>query len=149
MSNTDSTLPSRAERVKLAEETYGQEALKVFSPDDCIPGSDFAKTTGAQGAGAKTRNIRCATDKEMKPLPANMRKPKPSGPRSIQVGLFDHIPRWKNPSTVRWVAFEAGYDTPEDAIYAAKAMRKAADEWNALNFGVQFEQVSLPQRDRA
>ena len=149
MPNTQSALTSKSERIKFAEETYGEEALKVFKPEDCEPGPEFGKTTEAQDPGAKTRNFHCATDKGMKPLPVNMQKPKSSDLASIQVGMFDHIPRWEKGSTINWAAFEAGYNTPEDAIYAAKAMRKAADEWNALDFGVQFKQVSSPQRDLA
>ena len=81
--------------------------------------------------------------------------PEPSGPQytcitqeadpvstaSIVVGLFKTIPRWKLGSTINFAVSATGYPTPADAVYAAKKLIEAADEWNSYNVGVKFKFV--------
>ncbi|KAJ6142661.1 hypothetical protein N7471_002114 [Penicillium samsonianum] len=58
-------------------------------------------------------------------------------------GLGRAISRWKTGSkkTVNFAVFENGYPTQELAFLAANKLKEAADEWNDLELGVQFEWV--------
>ena len=60
---------------------------------------------------------------------------------SIVVGLFTSIPRWKLGSIINFATSATGYPTPADAVYAAKKLIEAADEWNGHNVGVKFKFV--------
>jgi hypothetical protein len=76
-------------------------------------------------------------------LPENLAKlPTKADPLSIFVGLFGTIPRWNKGSVVNFAAYAGGYPTPEDAIYAAEHLNRAAVYWNNLNIGVTFRWVS-------
>jgi len=66
-----------------------------------------------------------------------------SDPTKLMVGLLKNIPRWKPGSVVRWTAWRMGYDSQEDADYAAMHLAIAADAWNQADIGVQFEFVPL------
>jgi predicted Zn-dependent protease len=62
---------------------------------------------------------------------------------SIVVGLDRIIPRWQPGSTINFATYADGYPGGEaDAIYAANALIEATDEWNAVDFGVQFKWVA-------
>jgi predicted Zn-dependent protease len=67
---------------------------------------------------------------------------KRDGIASIVVGLDNEIPRWAPGSTVNYATYADGYPTENDAIYAANALIAAADEWNAIDFGVKFKWVA-------
>ncbi|KAJ5110386.1 hypothetical protein N7532_000921 [Penicillium argentinense] len=58
-------------------------------------------------------------------------------------GLGKAIPRWKTGSknTVNFAVFENRYPKQELAFLAANKLKEAADEWNYLELGVQFEWV--------
>lgn len=64
-------------------------------------------------------------------------------PTAIMVGLQVEVPRWKPGSVVRYTAWRMGYDSQEDANYAATHLKKAADKWNEAGVGVKFEPVTL------
>ncbi|KAJ9661436.1 hypothetical protein H2198_002004 [Neophaeococcomyces mojaviensis] len=66
----------------------------------------------------------------------------PASVASIVVGLFTSIPRWKLGSTINFATSATGYPTPADAVYAAKMLIEAADEWNSYKVGVRFNWVS-------
>ena len=57
------------------------------------------------------------------------------------VGTFNHIPRWKKGSTVKWAAYSGGYPKPAHAVYAANQLNAAAEIWNSFDVGVTFEWV--------
>jgi hypothetical protein len=74
------------------------------------------------------------------------------GPRNLQngdkmaclvVGLEDKIPRWAPGSVVKWTAWRQGYDSQEDADYAAMHLHIAAQKWNDADVGITFEYVPL------
>ncbi|APA13335.1 hypothetical protein SS1G_08083 [Sclerotinia sclerotiorum 1980 UF-70] len=46
-------------------------------------------------------------------------------------------------SVVRWAVWRKGFDSNEDAEYAAKKFAVAAETWNAANIGVTFEWVQF------
>ncbi|KAK5044388.1 hypothetical protein LTR84_011299 [Exophiala bonariae] len=142
MSNKPAARKPKADRVKSAEDALGEQALKILLPRDCKPDVEGLKVNQARNEHAvqSRPTTHCATDKGMKPRLLNMQNKKPHL-GGLQIGLFDHIPRWRKNVTVNWVAFADGYETPDDALFAAKAMRRATEEWNALDFGVQFKQV--------
>lgn len=66
----------------------------------------------------------------------------PVSSASIVVGLFTSIPRWKLGSTVNFATSADGFPTPADAVYAAKKLIEAADEWNSNHVGARFQWVS-------
>jgi hypothetical protein len=59
------------------------------------------------------------------------------------VGLDDKIPRWIPGSVIRWAVWSNGFDSKEDADYAAAQLQLAAEAWNSKNVGVTFEWVPL------
>lgn len=67
------------------------------------------------------------------------------GPASIVIGISAECPRWVPGSVIRWAAWRAGFDSQDDADYAAIQLQTAAEIWNAANVGVTFEWVSLAQ----
>jgi len=73
------------------------------------------------------------------PVPQNIRH----DPAAIMVGFGTEIPRWKPGSVIRWTAWKMGYDSQDDANYAAAQLQRAAEEWNKFKIGVTFEYVSL------
>lgn len=88
--------------------------------------------------------------KDVEPAPPEPTQPQytcitqeadPISVASIVVGLFTSIPRWKLGSTVNFATSATGYPTPADAVYAAKQLIEAADEWNSYNIGVKFKFV--------
>lgn len=64
-------------------------------------------------------------------------------PASIMVGMQFDVPRWKPGSVIKWAAWRMGYDSQEDADYAAVQLGLAAEKWNEANVGVTFESVAL------
>lgn len=74
-----------------------------------------------------------------KPIPRNLK----NDPAAIMVGMELEIPRWKPGSVVKWTAWRMGYDSQEDADFAAAQLNLAAEEWNEANVGVTFEYVPL------
>ncbi|KAL8717255.1 MAG: hypothetical protein Q9225_005487 [Loekoesia sp. 1 TL-2023] len=64
-------------------------------------------------------------------------------PAAIMVGLKAEVPRWKPGSVIKWTAWRMGFDSQEDANYAAIQLDIAAGKWNEANVGVTFEYVPL------
>lgn len=62
---------------------------------------------------------------------------------NIMVGLKHEVPRWRPGSVIRWTAWRMGYNSQEDADYAAMQLAIAAERWNEANVGVSFEFVPL------
>ncbi|KAK3179119.1 hypothetical protein OEA41_001258 [Lepraria neglecta] len=64
-------------------------------------------------------------------------------PAAIMVGFQFDVPRWKPGSVIKWTAWRMGYDSQEDADFAAVQLSIAAEAWNEAKVGVTFEYVSL------
>lgn len=62
-------------------------------------------------------------------------------PCAIMVGLKNEVPRWKPDSVIKWTAWRMGYDSLEDANFAAAQLHLAAQKWNEAKVGVTFEYV--------
>ncbi|KAF3940467.1 hypothetical protein ABW19_dt0205518 [Dactylella cylindrospora] len=75
------------------------------------------------------------------PVPRPLRK----GPAHIMVGLGSECPRWTPGSVIKWAAWREGFESQEDADYAAEHLSIAAQKWNEANIGVTFEWVALAQ----
>ncbi|GFG19230.1 unnamed protein product [Aspergillus udagawae] len=71
------------------------------------------------------------------PVPQNIKH----DPAAIMVGLGTEVPRWKPGSVIKWTAWKMGYDSQEDANYAAAHLQRATEAWNNLNIGITFEFV--------
>ncbi|KAH6656060.1 hypothetical protein BKA67DRAFT_534961 [Truncatella angustata] len=108
------------------EETLGSSALETIQP------TEVEKTSGPKVRSAPV----CITQN---PLPRNLE----GGPSEIVVGLRGQVPRWVPGSVVRWAAWRAGFDSQEDADYAASQLAIAAEAWNSADVGVTFEWVPL------
>ncbi|RFN48797.1 matrix metalloproteinase-11 [Fusarium flagelliforme] len=61
---------------------------------------------------------------------------------SIVVGLSTIIPRWTNSTTIKWFIRADKFPSDEEAAIAASALDAAANEWNAVNFGVTVYQTT-------
>ena len=72
------------------------------------------------------------------PLAANK---DPMSPEMV-IGLLTEIPRWVRGSVINFAAYSGGYPKPEDAVYAAQQLNRAALLWNSKNVGVTFRWVS-------
>jgi hypothetical protein len=115
----------------------GSQAIEVLQPD--VHGSNESHDE------PQPQNVEldavpvCQTQA---PLPQNLAQlPAESDPLSIFVGLFGTIPRWVKDSVVQFAAYSGGYPRPEDAVYAAQQLNKAALYWNTKNVGVTFRWV--------
>ena len=71
------------------------------------------------------------------PLAANK---DPMSPEMV-IGLLAEIPRWVRGSVINFAAYSGGYPKPEDAVYAAQQLNRAALLWNSKNVGVTFRWV--------
>lgn len=89
-----------------------------------------------QGTGKLPSSPVCITQE---PVPQNFKH----DPAAIMVGLGTEVPRWRPGSVIKWTAWRMGYDSQDDANYAAAQLQQAAEEWNKLNIGVTFEFVPL------
>ena len=72
------------------------------------------------------------------PLAANK---DPMSPEMV-IGLLTEIPRWVRGSVINFAAYSGGFPKPEDAVYAAQQLNRAALFWNSKNVGVTFRWVS-------
>jgi len=71
------------------------------------------------------------------PLAANLS----TLPAEIVIGLLKEIPRWVRGSVINFAAYSEGYPKPEDAVYAAQQLNRAALFWNSKRVGVTFKWV--------
>ncbi|KAK6430749.1 hypothetical protein LTR95_013093 [Oleoguttula sp. CCFEE 5521] len=60
----------------------------------------------------------------------------------LWIGLGGRIPRWKRGVEINFAAYSNGYAKPEDAVYAARQLNRAALYWNSLKVGVTFKWVA-------
>lgn len=58
------------------------------------------------------------------------------------IGMLKEIPRWVRGSVINFAAYSEGYPKPEDAVYAAQQLNRAALFWNSKRVGVTFKWVS-------
>lgn len=107
----------------------GTKALETVKLSDVAPKIPEAKSTLPDIPTCITQD----------PTPQNLE----NDPAAIMVGFESDIPRWKPGSVVRWTAWRMGYDSQEDADYAAVQLSIAAQKWNDANVGVTFENVRL------
>lgn len=75
-------------------------------------------------------------------IPVNLESTENS-PFEIMVGLSDSVPRWAPGSVVKWTAWQMGFNSQDDAFFAAGQLAQAADEWNKRDVGVTFEYTAL------
>lgn len=68
---------------------------------------------------------------------------KSSLPAEVVLGLLNEIPRWVRGSVINFAAYSGGYPKPEDAVYAAQQLNRAALFWNSKRVGVTFRWVSF------
>lgn len=64
-------------------------------------------------------------------------------PDELVLGLLNEIPRWVRGSVINFAAYSTGYPNPDDAIYAAQQLNRAALYWNSKRVGVTFKWVGL------
>ncbi|KAF4985119.1 hypothetical protein FDECE_16806, partial [Fusarium decemcellulare] len=111
-----------------AAEAVGADALATITPTKV----EKPVTQKFQVAYAPV----CITQQ---PIPTNLSHGDVS---QLFVGIEKEIPRWVPGSVIKYAAWSAGFETPEDAMYAATQLRFTADEWNKANVGVAFEWVT-------
>lgn len=114
-----------------AENVLGEKALETIEP-----GSIDIPDTDAHPDAPLREPPTCWTQKS---TPSALQ----GGFASLEVGLNGECPRWEPGSVVRWAVWRAGFDSPEDAKFAAQHCYLATKAWNALNVGVTFEWVAL------
>lgn len=136
MPHAQSTInPARANFFRDLKEDVGPEALKTLDPEkstsQSLPPAAGSSTT-------KLESYPCTTQK---PTPAVIAGS--ISATALQVGLGKDIPRWKTgpTKTVNFAVLANGYPKPELAFLAANKLHEAANEWNALNLGVQLKWV--------
>lgn len=139
---TTSDETSKAEFLQLYKDLVGEEQIAVFSDADQLEAETKALSIPSRTPHASlvAMSYTCSTEK---PTP----KAATHSPTALWVGLFDHIPRWKFGSVVNFATFKNGYPSRQQAALAASELRKAADEWNAVEVGVTFKWV--PKLDDA
>ncbi|RHZ46402.1 uncharacterized protein CDV56_102548 [Aspergillus thermomutatus] len=132
---------SKKELLKRWREVAGEKSLKTVA-------ADYTSQTVAGIVDLQDKNnvsisesaYHCATQSS---LPANIPS---SDVLSLQIGLQVSgnrvIYRWKKNSKINFAAFAEGYATSDQALFAARMLKKATDEWNELQLGVKFEWVS-------
>jgi hypothetical protein len=140
MSDQQTTInPSRATFFHELKGAVGAEALKTLDPKS-IDASKLESLKPMPGSPpTMPAEYTCSTQK---PLPTAFKDS--AHKAALQVGFGQVIPRWKTgPSkTINFAVFENGYPKPEWAFLAAAALNEAAEDWNALDLGVQLKWVS-------
>ncbi|KAF7852761.1 hypothetical protein EAF04_010880 [Stromatinia cepivora] len=114
-----------------AEKDLGKEALETIKPRAVdAPRYDAHPSTLFKEAPT------CSTQRV---IPRALQ----GGPTSIIVGFNRECPRWVPGSVIRWAAWSRGFDSQEDAEFAAEQFCQATEAWNAADVGVTFEWVPL------
>ncbi|KAH7139661.1 hypothetical protein B0J13DRAFT_558311 [Dactylonectria estremocensis] len=109
-------------------QTLGKDALEPVEPTE-IHSPDHGKTVVEEAPACITQRA----------IPVNLR----NGPADIIVGLNNEVPRWVPGSVIKWAAWRQGFNSQDDADYAASQLAIAAEEWNKADIGVTFEWVPL------
>jgi hypothetical protein len=128
----DSQGPSAKEMIlDAASQALGEGALDTLEPT-----TDIAKPSDSESPGTFKHTPHCLTQR---PTPRAFE----GGPAGLCVGLNATCPRWAPGSVITWAAWRSGFDSQEDANYAAEHLQIAAQIWNAAKIGVTFEWVPL------
>lgn len=122
----DQTVPTTKEKLEVIGKIGGHAPATLSEAD---LNKELPEKAGAPSDGAPTYT--CVTQ---------LNAPR-SSPAAVMVGLFETIPRWKLGSVINFATYSEGFPAPGDAVYAAKALIQAADEWNAAKVGVTFKWV--------
>ncbi|KAF7555307.1 hypothetical protein G7Z17_g2329 [Cylindrodendrum hubeiense] len=111
-------------------ETLGEESIETIEP------VEVEQPEEEEGFQAPHKGPICITQKA---TPVNLRH----GPTDIVVGFNNKCPRWVPGSVIKWAAWRQGFESQDDANYAATQLAIAADVWNKADIGVTFEWVHL------
>jgi hypothetical protein len=136
MPHAQSTInPARANFFRDLKGDLGSEALETLDPEKSM---SQALPTLAGSSATKFERYPCITQK---PTPAAIAGS--ISTTALQVGLGKEIARWRTgpTKTVNFAVLANGYPKPELAFLAGNKLQEAANEWNALKLGVQFEWV--------
>lgn len=114
--------------LKEIADNLGQQALTTVQPTTVVGSAP------ANPGKPTTKNF-CATQRA---VPRNLR----GGASNIMVGLKSECPRWTPGSVINWAAWENGFDTRDDASYAAKHLALATEKWNQSKIGISFQWVA-------
>jgi hypothetical protein len=77
----------------------------------------------------------CASEKPFLAAPST------TSTAMVQGGQGAVLPRWAKGQTINFAALSNGYPRQELAVIAANALRDAAEDWNQLELGVNFNWV--------
>ena len=136
MSHAQSTInPARANFFQDLKADLGHEVLETLDPKKA---KSQSLPTAAGSSATKLDGYPCITQK-----PTAVAIAGSISPTALQVGLGKEIPRWRTgpTKTVNFAVLATGYPKPEHAFLAANKLNEAANEWNELKLGVQFEWV--------
>ncbi|KAK6440241.1 hypothetical protein LTR95_003541 [Oleoguttula sp. CCFEE 5521] len=122
----------------------GEAQIAVLDPAKDGPKNNTEELKLAQAEAKETAKLSRAPDCQSQPaLPKNLQGlGDQAHALDLWIGLAGRIPRWKKGSVINFAAYSRGYPTPEDAIYAAVQLNRAAIYWNSLNVGVTFRWVA-------
>ncbi|KAL2675535.1 hypothetical protein Neosp_011721 [[Neocosmospora] mangrovei] len=117
-------------------QTLGEQAIETLQP------VEVQKVEDQDGEIEVPENVPiCMTQKA---LPRNLDNGlTDNGFTNIMVGFDSECPRWVPGSVVKWAAWRQGFESQEDADYAAMQLAIAAEVWNKADVGVTFEWVHL------
>ncbi|OCT54111.1 matrix metalloproteinase-11 [Cladophialophora carrionii] len=123
----------------------GTEPSSNLNEADLAPVPD----TGAMAAEGK-KQYPCVTQSGLQETfgepPSDEQSGDGSGRDHIVVGVGPIIPRWtastSNPTKLLYFPVREGFLSDADFEYAATAFQQAADEWNAIGFGVNISRTS-------
>ncbi|KAB8069346.1 hypothetical protein BDV29DRAFT_182916 [Aspergillus leporis] len=130
--------PERAKFFLELEEAVGEKALETLDPKS-VKVSQLQQQQPLVGSPTGPAKYTCSTQK---PMPATFAGSARKG--ALQVGFGNIIHRWKTGpnKTVNFATLANGYPKKELALIAANALNEAAEEWNALELGVQLKWVA-------
>ncbi|KAE9364141.1 hypothetical protein N431DRAFT_563537 [Stipitochalara longipes BDJ] len=78
-------------------------------------------------------------------VPPHMEESDHGGASGLAVGLGSMIPRWtasiSNPTKLLYFVIRDGFPSDDDFQYTATAFQQAADEWNAIGFGLNISRT--------
>lgn len=111
-------------------QTLGKEAVETIEP------REVEEPEEEEESEIPHKGPICITQKA---TPMNYR----NGPTDIVVGFKSQCPRWVPGSVIKWAAWRQGFESQDDANYAASQLAIAADVWNKADIGVTFEWVHL------
>lgn len=132
------------ERAALAIAEGRTNPLASEQPD---PDDNMADTQEPQRYSCSTQQNLDAEllqpqEQQQQPLEGEERPPTGNGDDSIVVGMGSEVPRWdvvkQSPRQLKYFVQAGKFPSPERAKEAGEAFQKAADQWNAIGFGVSI-----------